>query len=173
VLRPRGPVCDIGAFERGPVPAALDFDGDGTPDLVVAAGRGSDARVRVLAGAGLTERLSFLAYDPPFRGGVQVAVCDLTADGVPDIVTAPGAGPPLIRVFDGTSGLPLALPLGGFLAFPEGPRALGATVGCADVSGDGVPDILVGAGPGGGGHVKIFSGVDALPGFAGGVSVGP
>ena len=47
----------------------------------------------------------FEAYEDAFRGGVSVAVGDVTGDGVPDIVTAPGVGGgPVIKVFDGVTG---------------------------------------------------------------------
>ena len=52
---------------------------------------------------------SFQAYDATFRGGVRVAVGDVTGDGVADVVTAPGAGArSQIKVFDGTSGTEIA-----------------------------------------------------------------
>src|SRR5436190_187025 len=44
---------------------------------------------------------SFYAYDSSFHGGVRVALGDVTGDGVPDIITAPGpGGVPNIRVYD-------------------------------------------------------------------------
>jgi hypothetical protein len=182
VTRPQGIRCDIGAFERGgPGLGGLDFDGDGVPDVVVGAGRGDEPRVRVLSGVSGSELLSFLAYGPEVRSGVRVAVCDVTGDGVPDVVTAPGeAGP--VRVFDGASAQPLVGPRGGFEAVPATSRSVGLTVGCLDVTGDGVPDIVVGVpgGPAAEARVLTFSGVDAspvgtapAPGLRGPISVAP
>jgi hypothetical protein len=78
-----------------------------------------------------------------------VAVCDLTGGGIPDLVA--GAGPgggPHVRAFDGRTGVPLPGAIGAF--FADDPSfASGVFVGGADVSGDSVPDINIGAGAGG------------------------
>jgi hypothetical protein len=102
---------------------------------------------------------SFLAYDATFRGGVRVAVGDVTGDGVADIVTAPGPGAkPQIRIVDGTSGMEIA----NFMAYQESFRG-GVYVAVADVNGDGHADIVTGADAGGGPHVRVFDGTWAVP----------
>jgi hypothetical protein len=104
-------------------------------------------------------KYSFLAYDARFRGGVRVAVGDVTGDGVPDIVTAPGPGmPPEIKVFDGTSGAEIA----NFMAYNE-IWGGGVYVAVAEINGDGHADIITGAGAGGGPHVKVFDGKWVVP----------
>jgi len=169
-------VCSFNATVR----LAFDFNGDGKADIVTAAGPGGGPQVRVLSGANGQELLSFFAYAPTFTGGVRVAVCDLNGDGVPDIVTAPGpGGGPHIRAFNGATGAQLPGAIGSFFAYDPGFTG-GVFVGCDDVNGDGVPDVITGAG--GDPHVRAFSGVNGAqligffsfgPTFLGGVAVAP
>jgi hypothetical protein len=133
-------------------------------------------------GASLAE---FFAYDPAFTGGVHVAVGDVTGDGVPDLVTAPGpGGGPHVQVFDGA-----ALRIGSrvvvYSFFAYDPSFTGGVfVAAADVNGDGRADIITSVGPGGGPHIKVFDGATGItlatplgtffaysPGFTGGVFV--
>lgn len=101
-----------------------------------------------------TPAFSFFAYDPGFRGGVRVAAADLTGDSLADIITAAGAGGgPHIKVFDGATGDVIS----SFFAYGAGFLG-GVYVGAADVNNDGTPDIITGAGAGGGPHVKVFDG---------------
>jgi hypothetical protein len=89
-----------------------------------------------------------------FTGGVFVASGDVTGDGLADIVTSAGpGGGPHIRVFDGKSGQ-IAWE---FMAYAESFSG-GVTVAVGDVTGDGQADIVTGAGPGGGPHIKVFDG---------------
>src|SRR5207248_2467929 len=98
----------------------------------------------------------FLAYEPAFTGGVNVAVADVDGDGVPDVVTAPGAGGgPVVKVFSGTDGSGI----GSVLAFEPSFRT-GVNVAAADLDGDGKAEVVVGAGDGGGPAVAVFRGGD-------------
>src|SRR5262249_58503165 len=95
-----------------------------------------------------------------FQGGTSVATGDFNGDRIPDVVVAAGAGGgPRVSVLDGKTGTPLSGLLGSFFAYAP-TFAGGVSVAVGDVNGDGTPDIITGAGPGGGPHVKVFSGKD-------------
>jgi hypothetical protein len=143
-----------GAFRGGVAVATGDVDGDRVLDVVTGAGPGAGPHVRVLSGADGRELHSFMAYDAAFRGGVYVAAGDVNGDGRADIIT--GAGPgggPHVRVFSGVD----LRELWGFFAYDSRFQG-GVMVGSADFDHDGHSDVVTGAGPGGGPHVRIFSG---------------
>jgi large repetitive protein len=160
----------------GGVHVALgDVDGDGTADIVTGAGPGGGPHVRVFSGVDLSELASFFAFDPAFVGGVTVAAGDIDGDGRADIITGAGTGSPHVRVFSGADLSELA----SFFAY-DTEFGGGVNVAAGDVDGDGLADIITGAGIGGGPDVKAFSGADLSelasffafdPAFAGGVSV--
>jgi hypothetical protein len=169
------------SFSGGVRTAVGDITGDGLPDIVTAAGPGGGPHVKVFDNATGDEVASFYAYDPGFTGGVYVAVGDVNHDGVPDIITgADAGGGPHVKVFDGASlRNGKVVVIDSFFAYAAS-FAGGVRVAAADINGDGFADIITGAGPGGGPHVKVFSGKDlsvirsfyAYDGaFAGGVFV--
>ncbi|MDD5715153.1 MAG: hypothetical protein PHF98_00425, partial [Patescibacteria group bacterium] len=72
-------------------------------------------------------------------------------DGVDEIIAGAGnGGGPHVRIFkrDGTL-------LNQFFAYAESFRG-GVNVAAGDINGDGVDEIIAGAGNGGGPHVRIF-----------------
>jgi hypothetical protein len=160
-----GTVTPFGrGFTHGGRVATADLTGDGVEDIVVAVGPGAAPWVRVLDGVTLNLVREFLAYSDSFRGGVYVAVGDVTGDGRADIVTGAGAGGgPHVKVFDGTELMPGSDPEPasqlGFYAYSPSFHG-GVSVAVGDVDADGVGDIVTGAGPGGGPHVKAFRASD-------------
>ncbi len=189
------PIYDFFAFAPGMTMglnvAVGDVNDDGYGDIIVAPEAGSSPAVRVFSGADGSILKDFYAYDLNVSGGVRIAAADVTGDGAADIITVPGPGfPARVRVFDG--GLPQTgvgvdlaqssgLRIGSFYAF-DGFTG-GAYVAAGDVNDDGLPDVIVGAGAGGGPRVQVFNasnnGPSVLadfyaydPGFHGGVRVG-
>lgn len=180
---------DVG-FVGGINVASGDINGDGFDEVIVGAGPGAGAHVKVFdvgsrPGA-VTELASYFAYTG-FNGGVTVASGNLNGDAFAEVITGAGAGGgPHVKVFDGR-----AFTTGGrteiasFFAFAPGFLS-GITVSAGDLNSDGVDDVIVGAQAGAGPHVKVFDGralranaqtelssyfaFDA--GFRGGVNVG-
>ena len=85
----------------------------------------------------------------------RLATDDFNRDGVPDIVRATGPGMPnLIQVIDGATGAVL------YETQPfEGSFTGGLLVTTGDLTGDGVPDLVVTPDQGGGPRVVVYSGV--------------
>jgi hypothetical protein len=162
-------------FMGGVSVAVGDVDNDGMPEIVTGAGPGGGPDVRVFATDG-TLLNSFFAYDAGFRGGVNVAAGNVNASPGDEIVTAAGpGGGPRVRVLkgDGTA-------VGGdFFAYDAGFTG-GVNVAVGNPAGSGLADIITGAGPGGGPHVRTFKGDGTAlagsffaydTGFTGGVRV--
>jgi photosystem II stability/assembly factor-like uncharacterized protein len=140
--------------------AACDFDGDGKAEIVTGAGPTGAPHVRVIeldgTGQPAADLASFLAFDAGFVGGVFVACGDVDGDGHPEIVVgADAGGGPDVRIFTYTAGAPdpIAL-LHQFFAYDPGFQG-GIRVAAADVDGSGRASIVLGAGPGGGPHVRV------------------
>jgi hypothetical protein len=132
--------------------AAADVNGDGAADIITGAGAGDTATVTVFSGSDLTRLASFPAFGPDFTGGLSLAAADLTGDGAADVVVGAGrGGGPRVRAFDGRSGAVLQ----DFVAYDPSFRG-GVNVAASDADGDGRPEIVTGAGPGGGSRVRVF-----------------
>jgi hypothetical protein len=169
--------CGRALARNGAVTLDTNFIDPPAPGFfAVGAGRGSGPRVEVFDSNTGALRASFFAFDPSFLGGVSVTVADVNGDGFPDLIL--GAGPgggPHVKVFDGQDGHLVR----SFMAYDPSFHG-GVFVAAGDIAGDGRIDIVTGAGPGGGPHVKVFQGADLTllesffaydPAFTGGVSV--
>lgn len=166
-----GPLSPYPGFTGGVRVATGDVNGDGTQDIITAAGPGGGPHVRVFDGnTGLQlpgPIGSFMAYESGlpgeggiFTGGVFVAVGDLNEDGYADIITgADAGGGPHVRAFSGKDQIELF----SFMAYQTEFMG-GVRVAAGDVTGDGIPDIITGAGPGGGPHVRVFDAANPILG---------
>ena len=151
-----------------------------TPGSFVAAPGADNSLVKIFDASGALKK-QFTAFKG-FNGSLSVAYGDLNNDGVNDIVAAAGpGGGPHVKVFDGLSGNEIA----SFYAYVSNFGG-GVSVAVGDLNGDGMLELITGAGAGGGPHVKAFAmnfngGVAAPqevasffaydPSFRGGVSV--
>jgi hypothetical protein len=146
-------IIDIGAYEsQGPTPGKPIFAVGGTPGRVQVRRVGDDSLVA-----------DFTPYGPAFSGGIAVAVGDVDGDRYPDLVTAPLAGNPQVKVYSGKALLtnfnpanPDASLLTSFFAYGLNFN-IGANVAVGDISGDGFADIVTGA-TAGNPQVKVYDG---------------
>lgn len=135
------------------VAAAGDVDGDGLADIIV--GSPGEGRARIVGGIGTATVIwnlapanvgSPVAPAPTDVFGTSVAgVGDLTGDGIPDVVV--GAPQPIptaagyVTAYSGATGGPIISAVGAAVG-----DELGASVASyGDVTGDGIPEVLIGA----------------------------
>jgi hypothetical protein len=166
------------SFTGGVRVAVADVNGDGVRDVIVASGPGGPPLVKVINGVKFADvqangeiadsalLAKFDAYDPTFMGGVNIAVGDVDGDKDVDVITAEAAGgTPLVKLIDGAmlnqtqsnGEIADSAVLSSFYAYGPGFGG-GVNVAVADVNADGFADIITGAGPGGGPHVKVIDG---------------
>jgi hypothetical protein len=175
---------------RGGVSAALgEIDGNpNTIELVTGAGPGGGPHVKVFSintttGA-VSLEASFFAFAPTFTGGLSVATGDIDGNGRDEVVVGagPGGGPHartfIVNPFVDVVQFPG--PLGSFFAFAPTFHG-GVNVAAGDLNGDGLADVAVAAGPGGGPHVIALTSTGAQiasffafpAAFTGGVTLAP
>ena len=130
--------------------AAGDVDGDGLDEIITGAGAGGGPHVRIFDRFG-NLKSHFFAYNSNSRNGINVAVGDVNGDGIAEIITGGGPGSsPLVRIFNREGHL-----ISEFFAYHVNFSG-GVNVAAGDFDGDGLDEIITGAGAGGGPHVRIF-----------------
>ncbi len=119
-------------------------------EIVTGVGPGAKPYVRVFDVSG-SLIFEFLAYGENFRGGVKVSTGDIDGDGVEEIITGTGnTGGPHVRVFDRFGRVKSQ-----FFAYDRSFRG-GVNVSTGDVDGDGIEEIITGAGFGGQSEIRVF-----------------
>ncbi|HET6572450.1 MAG TPA: VCBS repeat-containing protein [Fimbriiglobus sp.] len=149
-------------FTGGVYVAGADVDGDGFAEVMIGAGEGGGPRLQIYDGAVGGIMVDDFAYESTARTGVRVASGDFNADGLPDVYAAAGVGGgPRVRVFDAKALPDKFVVLADFFAYESTQRG-GAYIGGGDFDGDGIGDIITGAGPEGGPRVRVFNGANLL-----------
>ncbi len=150
-------------FDLNPYPNAVggtraamgDVNGDGIADIIIGVGPGASGPVLVFDGATQKQLFSLEAFEASFLGGVNVALADVTGDGKADAIITPGdGGGARVRVYDGATQKLIA----DFFSIEDVNFRGGAVASGADVNGDGVGDLIVAAGMGGGPRVAGWNG---------------
>ncbi len=147
--------------------AAGDLDGNGATEVLTGAGPGAvfGPHVRAFSTTGTpVSAVNFLAYGTN-KYGVNVACGDLDGDGMDEIVTGAGPGAvfgPHVRGWNSDGGSVASIP--GVSYFAYGTLKYGVNVTAGDIDGDGMDEIVTGAGPGAvfGPHVRGWN-VDGGP----------
>jgi hypothetical protein len=163
-----------------PSVAVADVEGIGTPDLIVGFGQGFLPVVEVFNIVNIIAQMSttpvlkaqFFAYDSSFPGGVFVAGGIVSGNGTKaDIVTGAGrGGGPHVEVWQYAPQTfnPNVFPAGGvtlyqsYFAYDAHFNFFGGVrVAVGNITGDMkngevVNNVITGAGPGGGPHVRVF-----------------
>ena len=143
-----------------------DIDGDGSDEIITGAGPGAVFGPHVRAfnydGSGSVNPVSgvsFFAYGTP-KWGVNVAAGDIDGDGYDEIVSGAGPGAvygPHVRGWNVDGGS--VSPMSGVSFLAYGTNKFGVNVTCGDIDGDGMDEIVTGAGPGSvfGPHLRAWN----------------
>ena len=162
---------DSHSLSGGSTAFFFDLTNDGVADLFKA-----DLGSIVITNQANGQIISSFNPYPQFQGAIHVGAGDFEGNGKNSIVTAPGiGGGPHIMVIDPLTGAVKS----SFFAYNTNFRG-GVVVSVGDINGDGIVDIVTGAGPGGGPNVRVFDGTNNqlildfmayAPTFMGGVSI--
>lgn len=135
----------------------------GKKNYVVTGNKTGQAHVKIYDLKGNTQGSGCYPFPPQHLGGVNVGVGNVIGGKKQEIVVAAGfGGGPHVRIF--SNKCTLVHP--GFFAYEKHLR-IGVNMAVGDINGDGRAEIITGAGPGGGPHIRIFNNDGTLmsPGF--------
>ena len=138
---------------RGGVRVATgDIDKDGKDEIITGTGENGGPHLRVFESDGSPRGIEFFAFHPDFRGGMDVASGDFDGDGKDDIAVSQfSKGQAWVKVYRYNNERTILFENNIF-----GNVECGATVAMGDVDKDGRDELIVGAGSGGGPHIRVY-----------------
>ena len=143
----------FGEVESGADVAMGDVDNDGQDEIILGPGEGGGPLIRVFEANGEVKPIQFYAFHPDYRGGVTVAAGDVDGDGKDEIAVSQDhiGDQSWIKVYRYNTNKDI---YGEWKAY--GDVEIGAKVSMGDIDGDGLAEIVTGAGKGGGPQVLAF-----------------
>ncbi len=124
-------------FKGGVNISSIDINADGEYEIITAPNKGYSPQVKIFDKNG-NQKVSFLAYSPMFKGGVNVATCNLNGDSNYSIVTSPvSSGGSHIRIFSKDGKLEKE-----FFAYSKNIIS-GYPIFCADTNNDNKDEIII------------------------------
>ncbi|MCA9376033.1 MAG: VCBS repeat-containing protein [Candidatus Doudnabacteria bacterium] len=131
--------------------ATGDVDNDGGKEFIVVNGAGGTPTIRVYSPEGRLEQ-SFQSFHPDFRGGLHVATGQADLDPQLELIVSQASeGQGWVRIYDLFGEVSIQSEWNAY-----GAAESGADVTFGDVDRDGIDEVITGAGPGGGPHVRVF-----------------
>ena len=129
----------FGAYTGGVKVAVGDVNGDGYDDLIVMAGTGPlNGLVQIYSGQDFSLLGSYYAV-PGYQGAFNLAVGDLTGNGVDDVIFSTATGGDFVFAYAGDTNNFIVSPFSAFGGFTGG-----VTIAAGDVLGNGEDQIIVG-----------------------------
>jgi len=131
-----------------------NFDADPELEFATGAGAGGGPHIKLYDHTEEFTGIEFMAYDPRFYGGIDVAAGDIDGDGVDEILTGAGAGGgPDVSVFKGLTGEKLR----SFYAY-DAMFSGGVRISSSNMSGSSEAEIVtVPSRPPGGPNSRMFN----------------
>ncbi|EKD49699.1 MAG: Na-Ca exchanger/integrin-beta4, partial [uncultured bacterium] len=141
----------LGSINVGVRVAAGDVDNDGKAEVIVGAGKGGDAIVRVFESNGKAKKIEFYAYAKGYRDGIDVAAGDTDGDGKAEIAVSKLGKQSLVKVFRYNKANKV---LGEWTSY--GAAAVGSYVAMGDIDSDGKAEVVTIAAEGGAPYVRGY-----------------